>query len=753
MDLLAIAIGFITALLGIAYPIILQITIDDKHSSERVLDLFENNGKRLFFLYTLYTSLALILVYIFRQPSEVDLKINWLNKIISNSAIILLCLSTILLIISFFGLINLIKTFHRTSKLTAYLIKSDKEKIDQNNFENFDALSDILMWSIQNQNTTIALEISRHFYMLYREQREAYDFKSDTGVIYPDRYYWIVYNVIQKILNQTSNSLVFLESRTIGGIWLLGEFEAPKISEETYTWIWQNISLAVKNNRNDLAFMHWRTAHQYIDRNLRLINPEYEYVEDKLHMKNEVEVNERFKERNRFLEFHKALGGLILFKRDFNLLKKFFNYTTSTPPQYVLLPIHMTEVFNSFYKFWDPNESNFPWISEQYSFPELDSLNDLNLIKAWICKYIGVLYLRQFNIRTNYSFQQPTETPNFPNDIASKRIWLKNINYFKRIVEDLILEKELLTALNFNPNEDRYISFFDDVERKLKESFDQHEINAEPDKNKIEQFYDSSNNILKNTFQGFDKIKNKAKIPNDKNLNTYNIQGTFHIEDKGTFTDNGIDHLNFESFMAQGLSSEIKRTIGNIFNFNSKLNYILNQEDLFAGLEQLKIDKETHIIISFGLNLNYYIENLKIPNLSKTEYNGIKIISFPFGSELVRNSIFIIEKANLPWFIHKKIDKKYEELYDLKLINNDYNLYASVSDLNKNKSLRNELEKQDRYKTMNLKKYVRQGISFITLLKFKKKMNMIKIQVKNNWDNQLKANSLKDVKPIVKPTS
>jgi len=29
MGLLAITIGFITALLGIAYPIILQITIDD----------------------------------------------------------------------------------------------------------------------------------------------------------------------------------------------------------------------------------------------------------------------------------------------------------------------------------------------------------------------------------------------------------------------------------------------------------------------------------------------------------------------------------------------------------------------------------------------------------------------------------------------------------------------------------------------------------------------------------------------------
>lgn len=693
------------------------------------------------------------MVYIFRQPRTIDFKLDWLNNIIGNSAIILLSACTILLIISFFGLISLIKVFHRTSKLTAYLIKSDKEKINQNNFENFDALSDILMWSIQNQNSTIALEISRHFYMLYRDQREKYKVNNKTGVIYPDRYYWIVYNIIQKILHQTSNSLVFLESRTIGGIWLLGEFKAPKISEETYTWLWRNISLAVKNNRNDLGFMHWTTAHQYINTNLRLINPDYEYVDDNLIIKNEEEVNDRIKERNRFLEFHVALGGLILYKRDFDLLKRFFNYTTSTPPQYVLLPIHMTEVFNSFFKFWDPNERNFPWISEKYSFPELDSLNDLNLIKSWICKYIGVLYLRQFNIRTNYSNQNPTEIPNSPNDIANKRLWLKNIKHFKKIVEDLILEEELLTKLGYNPNDERYISFINDLEEKLKASFEQDEINVQPDKDKIEQFCDSSNEILKGTFKNLDDIKNPSKIPNDKNLNTYNFQGTFQIEDKGTFTDNGISHLNFDSFLAQSISSEIKRTIGNIFSFNSKIKYILNQEDLFPGIERLKIDKESHIIISFGLNLNYYIENLKIFNLSKTEYNGIKIISFPYGSELVRNSMFILKQSDLPWFLHKKIDKKYEDLYELKLINEDYNLYASVSDLNNNVSLRKELEKQESYKSMNLKKYVRQGISFITLLKWNKSINMIQIQVKNNWDNQLNANDLKDVKPVEKPTS
>jgi hypothetical protein len=749
MDLLAIAIGFITALLGIAYPIILQITIDDKHSSERVLDLFEKNGKRLFFLYTLYTSLVLILVYIFRQPKEVDFKIDWLNKIIGNSAIILLCFCTTILIISFFGLIDLIKTFHRTSKLTAYLIKSDREKIKLNNFENFDALSDILIWSIQNQNTAIALKISRHFYTLFKDQRDFYNVGSGTGVIYPDRYYWIIYNVIQKVLNQSNNSLVFLESRTIGGIWLLGEFDTPKISEDTYSWIWKNISLAVKNDRNDLAFMHWRTAHQYIDSSLVLINPDYEYIDDKFLIKNELEVNKRIVERNRFIEFHESLGGLILFKRDFELLKKFFNYTTSTPPQYVLLPNHMTEVFNSFYKFWDPNDRNFPWISHQYSFPDLDSLNDLNLIKSWICKYIGVLYLRQFNITTNYSYQNPTEMPNFPNDIGTKRIWLKNINYFKKIINDLILEKDLLEALNFNPINERYISFLDDVEKKLKVSFEQEEINVKPKKDKIEQFYDSSKKILVSTFKDLDEIKNKSiEKPDDKFLNIYNFQGTFEIEDKGTFTENGIDHLNFDSFMAQGLASEIKRVIGNVFNFNSKIKYILNQEDLFAGIEKLKGDKESYIMVSFGLNLNYYIENLKVPNLSEISYKGIKIISFPYGSELVRNSIFILEKANLPWFIHEDIDQKYRDLYGLEIISKDYNLYASVSDLHENESLRNELEKQDRFKSMNLNKFVRQGISFITHLKFKKNINMVKIQVKNNWDNQLKANSIQEIKSI-----
>ena len=76
MDTFSVIIGFITAILGLTYPIIIQITIDDKYSSETILDLFEENKWKKTFLYALYLSIGLIILYLLRIPRIVDFKVN-----------------------------------------------------------------------------------------------------------------------------------------------------------------------------------------------------------------------------------------------------------------------------------------------------------------------------------------------------------------------------------------------------------------------------------------------------------------------------------------------------------------------------------------------------------------------------------------------------------------------------------------------------------------------------------------------------
>lgn len=746
MDYIGISVSFISVMLGLAYPILLQITIDDKLSSEKILDLFEENYIHITFKTSLKISLILALIYLIGIPRIIDFKLDFTNNLVANSALVMLIISTVVLVWSFFKLTEIIKIYYRPSKLITYFMDKDKENIKNNNYIYFDALTDIIIWSIQNQNILIGKELSKYFYTRYRTIRDSYEIKNNSGVIYPDRFYWMVYNIIQSMLKVKGNGLIFLETRTIGGIWLFGEFDSPKISETTYNWTWRNLCLVIQNNRIDLCFLHWKTAHQFINTNLRLINSDYDYEGDKIIVKNIEEVTRRENERNRFIEFHYALGGLVLYKNNYDLLVKFFNYTTSTPEQYPLLPSHMTEVFNAYFKFLDPFDNHFPWITEQYYFPGLESMNDLNIIKSWIYKYIGILYIRQFNLTTHYSYEKPLESPFFPKEIGEKRLWLNNFKYLVNTVKELLKEKYLLDTLNLEIQDDeRYLSYLVRIENELKEKFNIEEINAELAKDKVELFYKNSNDILNSVFDNYDKLNNVNKIIDDEKLVTYNIQGTYAITDKGTFTNNGIDHLNFDSFQGQLIADEFRRGIAEIFNMNISNKYILNQEDVFPAIEKLNLNKDNFIIVCFGVHLEYFINFLKVANLTKTEFENVPIMLFPSNSRIVNNSFFILKKSDLPWFIYKDIDKKFIDLYKLKPINKKFKIYASVSDLSKNELLRNEIEKEEKNRELDLMKCVRQGISFRTFLKWKKNMKMVQIQVKDNYDTNNRLDKLDDI--------
>ena len=68
MDYFTLCITFISLLLGIAYPILIQITSEDKYSSEAILDLFEGSNKKKFFSINLVVSLILVLLAYLELP-------------------------------------------------------------------------------------------------------------------------------------------------------------------------------------------------------------------------------------------------------------------------------------------------------------------------------------------------------------------------------------------------------------------------------------------------------------------------------------------------------------------------------------------------------------------------------------------------------------------------------------------------------------------------------------------------------------
>ena len=125
---IAIYSSVIISLLGVAYPILLQVMarLDETYSSTLIIELFEKEQRKKWFQYQLYISLILILIWSLKlEPIELFSNLGFL---IDNSAVILLITTSILLVISFILLVNRIFEYYVPSKFVAYLTKRHNER-------------------------------------------------------------------------------------------------------------------------------------------------------------------------------------------------------------------------------------------------------------------------------------------------------------------------------------------------------------------------------------------------------------------------------------------------------------------------------------------------------------------------------------------------------------------------------------------------------------------------------------------------
>ena len=122
-------IYIIIGLLGVAYPVLLQVVarLDEKYSSERIVELFDQEWESKAFPYSLYSSLICIVLWSLKLPPLIHTGCS-LDFIIENSAALLVAINAILLVIFFFLFVKKILTYYTQTKLISYLIKKHNER-------------------------------------------------------------------------------------------------------------------------------------------------------------------------------------------------------------------------------------------------------------------------------------------------------------------------------------------------------------------------------------------------------------------------------------------------------------------------------------------------------------------------------------------------------------------------------------------------------------------------------------------------
>jgi len=535
-----------------------------------------------------------------------------------------------------------------------------------------------------------------------------------------------------------------IEHRAVSGLWLLGEdFEDITISDETYGWLWRNIYTICDNPR--LVKMFWANSSQYFDYRLQSVLPEYDYGQEKLVITNQEQVEKREMERNRFLEFHYALGGLLLYRKHYITLNYLFEYSQSQPPKYVLLPETTTEIFHWFENFRNEFKHRTP-IDLRYYFPELDNLGNRRQVNYWICGYITILFLRQYSLHQYYIYQNFTAQPNLPDDVLELNSWLDSVSFFERTLNNVLSNTELIADLEFEKlvesNRENFITFINDLKNGIKNKIGEQKLNAKLSDEKIENFYSQSNEIISNAFALYEKIFIEKSEEHSKSDLKLSINGERTLMSKSAFTDKDIPHLNYDTVFAGSIASnKINRYIPNAFLIARTKRYLLNKENLLFALS--KIIGNNNDIVIVGLQIGYQTKEI----LDNSDFKN-SILYIPSSEYHSQDILFVLRQDDLPSIENRDIKEEEKTELQLKCINEHLKIYASVIDINleENKTLKDKWNLNNELDNEDLK--VQLTVAFLSIIFWKNEREIIQINIASEFREQGIQNAINDVVPL-----
>lgn len=751
-NIVEICIAIDIAILGIAYPIIVDkiSNIGEKYSSEYLSILFENDypqrviyiksfkSKISLFKLILYSTILTFLFLIFKQEPL----FGWNNFFINNSAKFIVLFFSAVLTISFFIWLDKVALFNgKSTSLLKHIIKKYNGFKEDSEIKTYylKSINELTFYAINKQDEHLQETLLDFYYYEFSKIRKSHD--RTKPLVYPIDLYFLVNNLNIELINKQNTKLRAIEHRAISGVWLLGEdFANIPISQETYRWLWINLYTICDNDK--YVKMYWSNVHQYFDYKLQNIYPEYDTTT--FNITNRKEIDNRNEERSEFLEFHYALGGLLLYREQYKTIKYIFEYSQSLPPNYVLLPDSMTTIFEWFEIFRNEFKSRKTPIDSKYFFPELDNLGNRKQVNYWICSYLTVLFIRQYSLNTYYITQNFTSLPELPTEILELNNWLDSVFYFEKCLEDIKSNDDLIQTLGFSDIivENKIENFIKDLKDEIVLKIGQQKLNASLSDVKIDQFKNSSNKIISDAFGCFSSIFNTEKHIEVDNELKLSVNGGSILMTKSAFTENDIEHINFDTFFAEYIANyNVKRYIPNSFLISKTKGYLLNTSNILEGLDILIGSNQNVVIV--GVNLRFELGNI----LSDSKFKNL-LVKIPSFEPQVENLLFVLNKNDLPFIVHEDLQPYKTQELKLEMRNENLKLYYSVIDINlaENIELKNKWTSEENNDNLELK--VLLTIDFLSILYWKNERDIVQLSITSQYKEQGIQNDLKDIIPL-----
>ncbi len=747
-NIVEICVAIDIAILGIAYPIIIEkiSNVGNKYSSNYLSNIFDKEfpqkslGRTLpfrsrplsIFEWVLFgTIISFIFLVISFEP------LIWNESwIMQNSAKLLVLILSVLLVISFIIWLDKVSLYTgKATRLISYLIEKYQKRETEDQYKTYllKTLNEFTVFSVVSQDDHLQESLSKFYAEEFLKFRKIHEKSKDLE--YPIDFYELNYKVIKKFMRNGDRHLDLITGNIISNWWILGQdYEQIQISERTYEWMWRNIVLISEDSK--LIKEHWKIAHQYFWMRLGSIPPKYILKQNKY--ENQDEIDQRNFERERYLEFHYAVGGLLLYQNNLLGLKKILNFTQSQPPSFHLLPQNMYSIFHWFSIFKDDFlRKNTPF-NFKYQFPELESTGVKEDGNYWVCQYLALLFIRQFSLDIYFTYQNPKDQPALPNTQIDLINWQKSLDYFVYCINKVMVNKKLLKTLGYDAvvsqNVENFDSFLIVLRSNIDEAIQRNKISGPLSKEKISNFKHSSAKIILNGIEKF-RFMLDQKIPKKTETIKFSFYGGEVLMGRETFMDDTIPHMNYDSILAeQVVHQQINRYIPNSFLSARTNRYLIEKKDLNQVLRDLKFDSEKHVII--GLNANG-LNDEKF----KSRFGPIKLLP----TILNKTTLFILPKTDLPNVELVPVHPKEIEKYDLEKIDKDNFIYASVLDISRKGRDLTEQWMNDR---KNLTESVLVTINILGHITWKKERKLIQISIVSPFEEQGIIDDISNIKPL-----
>lgn len=467
--IIEICIAIDIAILGIAYPIIVDkiSNIGHKFSSNYLANAFENEFPQTKFLgifpgrsrritifewILFFTIGSFIFLILHLEP------LFWKDKwMMQNSAKLLTLFLTVVLVVIFIIWLDKVSLYNgKSTRLLTYIISEYRKlKKEEDDRFYFKIINELAIFAIRTQDKgleeTLITFYTEEFnnyranFIRPREQEKPDGFEN-FKVEFNHEFHNGIREIIREVAKGRNEDLQSLEYFVVSGVWLMGQgiFETP-ISNDTYKELWRNVTIISNNSK--FVGNYWSTAHQYFSFGLQRVYGTNYNLQTHTY-DNQSQIDKRDNERKRFFEFHLALGGLLIYQKNYQAIKNLFTYTQHQPPKYVLLPNNMTEIFTWFSSFKDEFGRGYYPIDLSYPFPGLDNLGNRRRVTFYICQYLVLLFLRQFKLQEYNTNDNFTEQPTLPhNDVLELLRWQESTTYFRFCLKKVLKNKNLLKTI------------------------------------------------------------------------------------------------------------------------------------------------------------------------------------------------------------------------------------------------------------------------------------------------------------------